>query len=438
MKLNEVTRYNLFLKKALSFWQLACILIVPLTLPNIILGGTLYRTLPPGTIIPSICLGNLILWLIGIGIISMSYRDRVNAIDNAKRYIGKLGGISVALVFMFAFLIWFLIQINEATKPIISLFPNTVGLEKGDLFIRFGAAAGLLISLLAIGGIRMIKWINVIAFPFVIAFHIFAIISSSNPPQFNGTWALSFSAVIHTIMMPLPGVINYPTFFRYSRSLGDSFLALTMIMAFITFFQISGMWMNFDPFTHLSFAKYAGTSLFSISVLIGFVLLILVCGNLVNLYFASASWETIIPPLGKQKEYTIIGLVGTAAYTFIQISQPMLYILILIKCFIGTLGIVLLISFIIRIVARHRFRPFEKFINGISWFFGCLTAFIALVKKWGLEDEILLLSIGISSLFYLVVIFIEENLWSLGHLIFIQKIIRIARGFFKSNKTEKH
>jgi len=434
----ETSRYNLILSKEQNFWQLASILTVSGNLPNMTLGGRLLREYSPGTVFTSICVGNLILWLVGVVIISMSYRDRLNAVDNAKKYIGKLGGISVALVFMFSFLIWFLVQINQATQPIVSLFPGKGVLANANIFIRFGAAAGLLISLLAIGGVRLIKWINVLVLPLIFAYHFYAIFTSTNPPVFTGNWTLALPAVLYTLIMPLPGTVNLPTFFRYSRSLADSFLALTLIALFQIFLQTSGMWMRFDETMNLSFSEYTGFSLLAKSILIAFVLLMLICGNLVNIYFASASWETIMPVLGKQKEYTIIGLVGTAAYTFIQISQPMLFIVTLTNSFIASLGIVLLISFLIRIVVKHRPRPFGRFINGLSWLAGCITAFILTAKHFGSEAQIMFVSMGASALFFLFIIFIEETLWSIGHLVFIQKIIRLALKFFKRNKGNEN
>src|SRR5262245_60579967 len=87
-----------------NFWQLASIQgAAQSSLPGILLGGILSRKYGAYTAILSICIGNLILWIMGLGVISMAVRERKNAIQNTARFLGKGGRIFMALVLIVAF-----------------------------------------------------------------------------------------------------------------------------------------------------------------------------------------------------------------------------------------------------------------------------------------------------------------------------------------------
>lgn len=387
-----------------NFFQLASIQSASVGFLGIIIGQQLAKQFGPGIAICSIALGNLILWLIAIAIISMVDRAQSNAIDNFKSYIGKFGGILVALILMVAFLNWYALEINFSLAELNSLFQSKALWQKGAL-IRYGAALGLFTALLSIGGIRLLKWITVISFPLLFLYTCYSIFTSGYSMQVKGAWGLSFSAVVTSLLTELPGVINFPTFFRHSRSRAHSYLALTVLTIFITFFQVSTIWMRFS--------LPGGSELTSSLVLLSaFIILILNCCNLLNIYLASACWEAIVPHFGGAKGYAIIGLLGTLMYTFVQISSPVLFLEDLTNCYIGNLGVVLLMAFLIRIIVRHRPRSFEQLISLVTWLFGCVVATIYESQHFLQGVDALLAGVNASVLFFLCVIFIEETLWA--------------------------
>ncbi|MDE3045859.1 MAG: hypothetical protein KGJ02_04360 [Verrucomicrobiota bacterium] len=386
-----------------NFFHLAAIQSAGIGLSVVMLGDQLTRKYGAGVAIPSLLIGNLVLWLIGMTIISMVLDYRINAIQNVKDYLGKYGGMLTALLLLFAFLNWFVHQIHTSTTSLATLFHLELP-QKRELLIRIGAVLGCLSALLAIGGIRLLKWAAVIALPLLMLYHFYAMFISSasiSPPLELGC---SFVGVISAILILLPGVINLPTFFRHSLSRADSYLALTVMMFLISFFQVTSIWIQFtQPAIH--------SALFSWTTA-GYIVLTLVLVNLLNIYFASAAWETFIPRFEGAKGHAIIGLLGTAVYTFIQVSSPVYFFEDLANAYIATLGVVMLISFLVRTIVRHRPRTFEKLINGTCWLFGCVVATVMEMKSLGNGVNALLGGVGASSLFFLVVIFVEETVWS--------------------------
>jgi hypothetical protein len=385
-----------------NFFHLACIQSASLGLSVIIIGKTLSMQYGAGTAICSIVIANLVLWLIAITVISMVDQIQSTAIDNIKSYLGKYGGVSIAIIFLFAFLGWYALQIDFCLKELSSLHLYKEELQKGIL-IRAGAVLGLISATLSMGGIRLLRKIAVFSFPFLLAYHFYAVATSNSSISLKGTWGISFQAVLTAVLILLPGVINFPTFFRHSISKAHSFLALTLITIFVTLLEISTIWMDFT----------AVQSLIPNLLLTLFVVLILTTCNLLNIYLASASWEAVIPRFGGPKGFAIIGLLGTLVYTFIQITAPVQFLQDLTNAYIAILGIVLLFAYLLRITLKHRPRPFEKSINLVTWLFGCTVATVYEIRHFPLGIQALLAGMNASLVFILCVIFIEETAWAL-------------------------
>jgi purine-cytosine permease-like protein len=385
-----------------NFFHLACIQAASLGLSGIIIGKTLSIQYGAGTAICSIAIGNLILWLIAVAVISMVDRTQSTAIDNIKSYLGKYGGVLIAIIFLFAFLGWYALQIDFCLKELGGLHLYKEKLQKGML-IRAGAVLGLVATTLSMGGIRLLRKIAVFSFPMLAAYHLYAVATSSSPVSFRGTWGVSFQAVLAAVLSLLPGVINFPTFFRHSVAKTHSFLALTLITIFITLFEISTIWMDFT----------GAQSLIPNLLLLLFSVLTLTICNLLNIYLASASWEAIIPHFGGPKGFAIIGLLGTLTYTFIQITSPVKFLQDLTNSYIAILGVVLLFAYLLRITLKHRLRPFEKGMNLVTWLFGCAVATVYEIQHFPLGIQALLAGINASLVFILCVIFVEETVWAL-------------------------
>ena len=275
-----------------------------------------------------------------------------------------------------------------------------------DLVIRFGAASGLFTALLAIGGIRLLRRLSVISLPFLFCFILYSMSGSNKFVALQGTWGISLTAVLTSVIILLPGVINFPTFFRHSRSKAHSLLALTSLTTLISFFEIATIWMDF------SFSVGAVSFPYLTLLALFLILLVTLC-NLLNIYLASACWEAIVPHFSGGKEYAIIGLFGTLTYTFVQISTPVLFLQDLTNAYLAILGIVLMLAYLMRLIIRHRPRPHEIKISLTAWLFGCCIATIYEVQHFLKGEQALLAGINASIVYFLCVIFIEETVWAM-------------------------
>lgn len=157
-----------------------------------------------------------------------------------------------------------------------------------------------------------------------------------------------------------------------------------------------------------------------------FVILILTNCNFLNIYLASACFETINPRFGGPKGFAIIGLFGTLTYTFVQISSPVQFMQNLTNSYIVILGIVLLMAYLTRIIVTHRARPYEKTINVVTWLFGCTIATVYESQHFLAGVQSLLVGVNASLLFFIGVIVCEETAWA-ARMKFGKKILKMNK-----------
>ncbi len=406
-----------FVDRQQNFWQLASIQASGISITGILLGGHLTKQYGAGQALIAVIIGNLILWIIGLIIIAMSAQGRKNAIENVNKYFGRGGGIMMSLILVVAFISWYMLEIQMTTAA-ISGYSQAYLQWSPSASVRIGVVLGLITALLSIGGIRLIKHLCVASFPILFLFTVYSIGIETKPVVWEGTWGISFPAITVVATLILPGTVNLPTFFRHSRSLADSFLALTLMYIFYTLFFSFSIFVGIsDPAEIIT--KYAGNSMASAYVFFAFVFVILsmFCLNLQNIYFASAGWEMIFPQRSSQKEYAIVGLLGTAAYTFFQLTSPMIFIENLTDSFIITLGISLFIGFLVKVVLQRRMRFHERFINNTCWLFGCLIAGIALAYNPSSSIQAIALSVFGTIFLFICIFIIEETRWAVKRVV---------------------
>lgn len=403
-----------------NFWQLASIQGASQSIIAAILGGLLSKKYGAGTALSAICIGNFVLWIIGITIVSMAAKDRENAIENVYKSVGKISGIFLSTILVIAFLAWYMLDLQATTAALGSVFLNNP--DEKNITLRIGAVLGLATALISIGGIRLIKRVCVAAFPVLFCFVIYTIAIENWSVLFKSSWGFSFSATASVIALTLPGTVNLPTFFRHSRSKADSILALTLItIIYILFQSFSILTGVASPAEFLT--KHITDAASHIYLFFGLIFVIgsLFCLNLVNIYYASAVWEMTFPHRRSPKEYAIVGLLGTAAYTFFQVDLPMKFLESMASNLIACIGIVLFIVFIINTILKHRPKPQEKIVNSFCWAIGCITAIITQINRPNEPDQALIAGSSASLLAFLVILFCEAAIWA------IQKLLSMKR-----------
>lgn len=398
-----------------NFWQLMSIQVASMGVPGILIGSIVAGQYGVGNAIGAICIGNLILWLMGLVIVAMSHQYRSDSVTNIRQRLGRSCALVAATIFIVAFTFWMVFQIKSSVNVFQTIFENQ---EMNINSIKLGAVLGLVGSMISMGGIRIIKWVNIICLPILFIFQFFALAWVGRQDIVGPYWGVSLAPIVAIVLFNLVGTATLPNFFRHSRSLADSFFALTLIAVFYSFFQISSIWINFPnlmgSFTNLSY-------IFLPIALIGLVLLA-ISNILENIYFASASWEAMLPNFEGPKEYAILGLSGTAAYLFIQISPPMIFLVDLMSDFISNLVLVLFLTYLVQLVVKYKPVTFGKWVGSSSWLVGCV---IATILKFQNPDQIttnLTFSLGAVLLFFLCVIFMQESIWSIKKLFDRKKI----------------
>jgi len=388
----------------LNFLELASITGVALGLPAMVIGGQLAKQYGAGAALIAIFVGNFVLWLIGLGIITMAQKG--DAIENVETHLGKKSAVFAALILVLAFIVWYALQVEGVAVATDTLLPTYTQLE-------VGIALGLLVAFLSLGGLRLIKWVCIIGLPLLLLFAIYASFVAKQPVVFAGTWKLSFPAILSVVLLWLAGIVNLPTFFRFSPSRPDSVLALSLMTIFHMLFQIFTILIGLD--VPAAIATLAGK--IPTILLLAFALLAYLCINLPNIYFASAGWSMIFPQHRDGKlSLLIVGLLGTVVYALVEPHFPLEFLRIAVTGFITSLGVVLIIDMLVRIAATHRPKRLENVMSSVCWLAGCVATLIVQFLYPSNDTMAIVAGISASSVAFLVFIFIEETLWSIKKL----------------------
>jgi hypothetical protein len=403
-----------FKEKNQSFWQLGLILGSGLGLVSMVIGGAIAKMYGSGIAFTSILLGNFILWFIGLGIISMT-GQRSHAVQNIKESLGRFSSFVAAIILVAAFLVWYALQIKVPTES-LSLILGTHSDLLNTFELRVSAFLGFACALIGMGGIKIIKWINISSFPFLILFLICILYKSGNIVNFKGSWGISLGGILLVVLTWFPGTINLSTFFRHSRSRADSLLGLSLMTVLHIIFQCAFLFINIsDPAELVSRGKLSGDAVFLYAT-IGFVVLSFFCVNLLNIYWASIGWEVFFSDKQESKSYAVIGLLGTVIYMFFQSTELISFIEALGTTFIANLGVILISGYIVKQIVKHRVRKIDRLSNSICWFAGCTSSAILLSMYPSNVVNAILGGVNTCLIVFAAIIFAEEIGWSIKHM----------------------
>ncbi len=389
-----------------KFWQLAMIQGSSMGLPVLVSGSLFSKSNSLGTIITSIIIGNMILWVIGLVMVLMTSKHE-SALQNVSNYLGKKTMYAAGIVFALAFIGWYGIQISSA----VEYFVYVKELSDAQK-LKIGLALGAFTALLSMGGIRLIKWIACLCFfPFV-AFFIFLLIKFQNSSfSMLMDWEPRLKIVLTVVFSLLPGVINLPTFFRHAQSKAHAVGGLSMTIFIYCIFETLFVFLGIDSIRDFS------TTLQNPLLLTFFLVLSLICTNLLNIYFASATWEVALSHYSGAKGNAISGLIGTLLFCVLQGEKPMLIVNTIFNSFIASLGVVLLIMFSIRSLVFHRSRAYEKKVGTLSWWVGCICSFLMVMFNPSSGLKAVSWGMAASLLSFILVAFFEETTWSIKALL---------------------
>jgi hypothetical protein len=313
------------------------------------------------------------------------------------------------------------LQLSSTTNVInLSLSGNTSSNETTTIIL--GVVLGVVIAFAALKNIMLrIRFLNTCFLPLLMVYYLYTLFSSNNTIFTSQSFGISAACIATYMSFFFSGIVNLPTFFRHARSKYDSYIALTLITLIVSFFQISSIWISYNHLNNGLFQMIGFSllpALIQKSAIIIFCLLALFCSNLVNIYFSLPSFELLFPRIKKSLLCLLVGLIGTMIYVFKQmffiVDSFIEQYIDISDYYIADLGASLLLIFLLRIIVRHRPKPFEKLTSAGAWIIGCITTTLAAFK--GFHTTPLLAGIGATFLCYIVVFFIEEPFWSIKKL----------------------
>ena len=395
-----------------SYWQLALILSSGFGLVSTMVGAQISTEYGAGVAVTSVVLGNLILWFIGLGIMSMT-SERVHTIQNIKENLGVVSTIVAAVVIVAAFLVWYALQIKYPADA-LTLLVDKYAHNYDNLSLKVGMALGVVCALVGMGGIKFLKWVNICSFPVLFVCIVYFLYKSDRVVSFEGSWGFSFSGMLLVILTWFPGTVNLATFFRHSRSKANSCLSLTIMSILHALFQLCFVFIGVT--NPIQLILNDSGNIVHVLIVLCFVLLMFFCVNLLNIYWASVGWEMFTRDKHGAKGYAVIGLLGTMIYVFFASSSPIAFMESIGTVCIANLGAVLIVSYILKTIVQHRPRYIDKLSNSLCWFLGCFTAIGSLWLDSKNVPNAALVGICTSLIAFCMIMFIEEMTWSIKNL----------------------
>lgn len=318
----------------------------------------------------TIIVGNAILWFIRLGIVAMSHKDRQSTLDISRAYLGNFGAYFIGALLLISTLAWFIAQTTAASNTLTHLmsFYEDPSIDK---FIQMSVLIGVICTFLCMEGITLLKKITSFMFPvLIVAFVVIIFMLPFHLPQKENV-ALSLSGLTLVLATNLGITSDLPTFFRHSKSLQTSVMALTVIQLCSLALGLFGLYFGSiiaGPF-EVNEAAILGTGNDVLRVaLIIFVFFSVICANVANVYSASVGWEVIAPSaLVGRKEYLILGLILTIIFILVSNLFSVEFLLHATDCSLVNLCIILILGHVISQLAKRKPSTFDRNTYFIAW-----------------------------------------------------------------------
>lgn len=361
--------------KSQRWWYLSSIQLAGgiISIPVISIGSeVLFSNGIVNTLI-SILLGNLIILIMSYLVILMSYKNRLNAVENAAQFIGKIGGKVLAFFILTTMIGWVAWELSAGEK-FLRMYP---------FFSKFsiGSIVGVIASLILLTGIKGLKKMSIIVIvPLLILF--FIIIYYINPSSSinikeyssnNNVFDLSGLSLV--ISSSVGAVVDYPTFFRHSKTKKDALIAIVVIFIVTVIMQLSGVLLFKMITSNQSIANFISYDNTFSKIIVLFLILSMIASVCWNIYAASVGWESLFPFFKDRTEYALIGLVATVLISYIQLQEMLIPIATLSDAILSALSGVLIFEFISTRTVKFDRKSFIY--NNLSWFISAILAISA-------------------------------------------------------------
>lgn len=325
----------------------------------------------------TIIVGNAILWFIRLGIILMSYKNRQSTLDISLEYLGRRSRYFMSSLLVLSTLIWFIAQTTAASNTLTHLITIDEHPEINK-FVQMSVLVGILSSFLCMEGITLLRKLSVIAFPIILLCFLVIVFTIPFQPIVQNNVPLSLSGLALFLGGSLGITTDLPTFFRHSKSLQSSVIALTIVQLITLGLSIGSLYFGalitgaFD--VNEKIVLGADNQILRLALII-FIFVSSVTSNVANVYAASVGWEVIAPTaLVGRKEYMILGLGLTTIFILIPDFFSMKYLLVALESTDNSL-VYLCIVLVIGFLVKRKTGPdtFDQSANFLAWFLATLV-----------------------------------------------------------------
>src|SRR3990167_3750121 len=319
----------------------------------------------------TIIVANALLWFIRMAIILMSYKNRQSTLDLAQDYLGKFGGYCIAFLLLFSTLVWFITQTSAASDTLTRLIRIKEHPEI-DQFTQVSVLLGVASTLFCMEGMVILRKLSTFSFPIVLT--AFFIVIAMTPFQLPIEKTASFSLQGLTIILitNLGFTADLPTFFRHSRSLYTSIIALTVLQILSIILAILGLFLGAIitsdklQINESVIITSGNSSLVYFFAL--FVFISTICANVANVYSSSVGWEIIAPSaLVGRKEYLILGLGLTTIFILVSKLFSVDHLLHTADSSLVNLTLVLIFAYLIKQITKGPISLFSQWIYLTAW-----------------------------------------------------------------------
>jgi len=352
-----------------SWWQLSFIQLSGFVSLPVLAGSVLIlQNSNLASAILTLIVGNILLWLIRLGIVAMSCEGRKSTLDIAREYLGPFGALWIAILVLASAAEWFVVGTTMASNALCRL----IHIDEGSVnqFIQIGVLIGIMSMLFCINGMKVLRYTATICFPILVIAFIGGICSDGFSIPQSTHDGISLSGLPIFLATNLGVTADFPTFFRHSQSLRSSFIALTAIQVISFCIGLGALFFGSTILPWLGMSDISALpdeSLTTRSLLIILIFLSVICANICSIYSASVGWELVAPIFAGVKEYLILGLGMTIVFVLVADIFSLNTLGALFGCFLVNLSLVFVLAFLLRHYLHHDPKPYEQTTYQIAW-----------------------------------------------------------------------
>ena len=348
----------------------------------------------------SISLGNIILLFISICIVFMSFKSRLNAVENAEQIIGKRGGRVLAFLILVTMIGWLPRQLFAGSE-LLKMLP-------GFSNIGIGSLIGGLASLLTLFGIKGLRIACMIAtLPLIIISLILLFVINPHALHyelFAIPTKVDLSGTSIIVALLVASIVDYPTFFRHGKTKKHVLIALFVIPTVTIFVQVIGMFLTHAYLTNKPlFSEEIFQSPLHAALLSVFVILSMLTSAAWNIYAASIGWESLFPAYKRRIQYPVIGLTATVLFHAVDIKDFIIPMTNFFDTVISGIGGILVFEFVRKKISGKEIFSIDKVFYNFYWGIGALIGLFSYFDLFLSEHYSTLVSLAAGFIIALVV-----------------------------------